>query len=270
MRQQQRALAEIVEQQGRKDKAQPGAADRRPPEMPHIGIERLGAGHRQHHRAEQHEPGLRVLADQFVAVLRVERADDRRVARDLGGAEQPDRDEPHDDDRAEQPADPSGAAALGDEQHDQQHQGHRQDIGRQCRGLDLEALDRAQHRDRRSQHAVAVEQGGAEQPGPQHPAPRPPGAGAQGEHGQRQDAALAAVVGAHQHEHVFERHHQGQGPGDQRQHAVDAHRRYRADPVEALPDGVERRGSDIAVDDAQRGYRQALRGACGRSVVRLG
>ncbi len=49
----QRALAQVVERQRREDDEEPGAADRRPAEVAHVGVERLGAGDRQHDRAER-------------------------------------------------------------------------------------------------------------------------------------------------------------------------------------------------------------------------
>jgi hypothetical protein len=155
------------------------------------------------------------------------------------------------------PADPAGAAALRDEQHDQQRQGQRDHERFELGGLDLESFDRAQHRDRRGQHAIAVEQRGAEQPGPENPAVGASQRRPQRQHHQRQDAALAAVVGAHQHDHVLDRDDQGQRPGDQRQDAVNPrHRDHRS--LKALLDGVERRRADIAINHAERGDREAL------------
>src|SRR3546814_4294389 len=52
-----RALPHIVEHQRRQHEAQPRQPDRRPPEMPHVGIERFGPGHREHHRAERDKGG---------------------------------------------------------------------------------------------------------------------------------------------------------------------------------------------------------------------
>ena len=51
----QRSLAEVAEDAGRKDEQQPGASDRGTAEMTHVGIERLDAGDRQHHRGEREE-----------------------------------------------------------------------------------------------------------------------------------------------------------------------------------------------------------------------
>ena len=49
----QRALPEIVQRQRRQHDREPGGLDRPPAEMAEVGIERLGAGHRQEHRAER-------------------------------------------------------------------------------------------------------------------------------------------------------------------------------------------------------------------------
>ncbi len=86
------------------------------------------------------------------------------------------------------------------------------------RRVDLQSLDRRQHRDRRRDRAVAVEQGRADQPDDeQQRLPRAglrvPGA-EQRQHGD--DAALAAVVGPQDQHRVFQRHDQDQRPKDQR------------------------------------------------------
>src|ERR1700726_1928547 len=44
---QQSALPEIIERKRRQRHAEPGDTDRQRPEMAHVGIERLAAGHRQ-------------------------------------------------------------------------------------------------------------------------------------------------------------------------------------------------------------------------------
>ena len=119
---QQRALPEVVQQQAGKDKAQPAATDRRPPEMPHIGIERLGASDRENDGAEQNKARARVAEDQLNPVERVDCLEDPRLPDDLGETQQTERREPDDDDRAEKHADPLGAAALRDKQRDQQHE----------------------------------------------------------------------------------------------------------------------------------------------------
>ena len=71
-------------------------------------------------------------------------------------------DEPHDHDRAEQAADTVRAVPLNREHPDQDHDGDRHHVRVEQWRRDLEPLDRAEHRDRRRDHAVAVEQRRAE------------------------------------------------------------------------------------------------------------
>ena len=84
---------------------------------------------------------------------------------------------------------------------------------------DAEAFDRAQHRDRRRDHAVAVEQRRAEQSDRDERAVRRFAALRSDERDQRQDAALALVVGAHDEEQVLDRDRDDERPEDQRQDA---------------------------------------------------
>ena len=134
--------------------------------MAHVGIERLGAGQRQHDRADDNEqvPALRL--QEHERVQRVERMQDRRLpARSATrrwqreSANQSTITGPNID------ADALRAEALNDEQADQHADRDRQHPGLQRRGHDLEPLGRAEHRDRRCDDAVTVEEGGAEYAG---------------------------------------------------------------------------------------------------------
>ena len=82
--------------------------------MPHVGVERLGAGHAQKYGA-QHEERPRAAAPKIGdPVERINGRDDRGMSRDPVGAEGRDRREPDEHDRAEaRPilAVPSGCAA---------------------------------------------------------------------------------------------------------------------------------------------------------------
>ena len=152
--------------------------------------------------------------------------------------------------------------ALDHEKPEQQDQRDRDHIGLEQRGRDLQAFDRAQHRDRRGDHPVAVEQRGANQARRHDPeiALAVPAGRAQHQRGQRQQAAFAAVVGAHDDRDVFDRDDQHQRPEDQRQRAED---RVVAGIVECqqrLANGIERRGADVAIDDAEGGDRQIAGG----------
>ena len=132
--------------------------------------------------------------------------------------------------------------------------------GCEARLDDGQALDRRQHRDRRRDHRVAVEQRGREHAehdqagGPSSCSPRLREISAS----RAKRAALALVVGAHRDEHIFDRHDQHQRPEDQAEHAEDVQRvdRQRVRPDEAFLHRVERRRADIAVDDADRAEHQ--------------
>ena len=60
-------------------------------------------------------------------------------------------------------ADELRSFALDQEQADQDREADRNDDARELRRIELQAFDRAEHRDRRRDHAVAVEQRGADQ-----------------------------------------------------------------------------------------------------------
>jgi len=116
-------------------------------------------------------------------------------------------------------------------------------------------FDGGQHRDGRRNDAVAVEQRRAEQP-QQHQRARLSGIARVALHqrDQRHDAAFAIVIGAHDEGGVFHRHHQHQGPEDQRQDAEDVVRRdghWMVRPAEHFLDGIQRAGADIAVHHAE-------------------
>ena len=64
---------EVVEGERGEDDEEPGEADGRPAEVAHVGVERLGAGDRQHHRAHGDEGDERVLGDEHQRVRRRER-----------------------------------------------------------------------------------------------------------------------------------------------------------------------------------------------------
>ena len=87
----------------------------------------------------------------------------------------------------------------------------------------LEPFHRRQHRDRRCDHAVAVEQRGAEdaQRDQHRPTGPPWRQRALHERDQGHDAALALVVRAHDHRHVLDRHDDRDRPEDQRDDPVD-------------------------------------------------
>ena len=70
--------------------------------MPHIGVHRLGAGHREEHRAQHDEAAPRRVRDDVKPVERVEREEDARLLHDPPQAEQRQDREPDQHHRAEQ------------------------------------------------------------------------------------------------------------------------------------------------------------------------
>jgi hypothetical protein len=152
--------------------------------------------------------------------------------------------------------------AVQDHQHDD---GQRHHVVRQRRRGHFQALDRAQHRDRRRDHAVAVEHGGAED-ADDHQRITPARVArdrVQRERHQGHDAALAAVVGAQHQGHVFQRHDHRQAPEDQGHDAEQVGRSQRQ-AVGGVEDGLEcvqRARADVAVDDADRSQGQRRKAA---------
>ena len=163
-----------------------------------------------------------------------------------------------------------GAALLDGEQPDEHEQRDRNDVGLEGGRGDLEALDRRQHRDRRRDRAVAVEERGAEEAQQhQHARARRDRARA------RSTSAISAMMppspllsARMMKIDVLDRHDDHQRPEDERQdaeHVVlgDRHRVVRA--AEDFLQRVERAGADVAIDDAQRARAQGWRGAWGPS-----
>ncbi len=129
----------------------------------------------------------------------------------------------------------------------------------QARRGHLQPFDRRQHRDGRGDDSVAEEDRGAEDPHQQQPAAQL-GSVAHGCRGQRQhrdQTSLAVVVGAQDQHDVLDADDHRQRPEDHRQHAVDVGRRQRHVTVrEDLLQGVQRAGTDIAIDHAHRAQRE--------------
>ena len=135
-------------------------------EMAHIGVKRFAARHRQHHRAQRDKGGpgfVRRTARRHSGDWR--RTGSAATCRIAARAQHGHDDEPHHHHRPEHLADLLGAAALQQEQADQDDQGERHDQGVKALAADAQAFHRRQHRNRRRQHAVAIEQRQAQQGG---------------------------------------------------------------------------------------------------------
>ena len=168
-------------------------------------------------------------------------------------AEPGEHEEPQHHHRTEQAPDAVRPLLLDGKHANQNDHRDRHHVRFDHRRGDLQPFDGAEHRNGRRDHAVAVEERGAEEP-QQHqhrPLRHVAGTGRQ-QRGERQDATFAVVIGAHHDGDVLHRDHEDQRVDDEREHAEDVFGRGgdAVRPVEALAQGVERAGADVAIDDA--------------------
>ena len=149
------------------------------------------------------------------------------------------------------------------EQRDQDRQRQWDDPRRELRRDDFEAFHGRQHRYRRRDHAVAVEHRRAEKPERDRRAGVPALGRQLPQHQcqQREDAAFAVIAGAQHDHHVLDRDDQRDRPEDHRQHAEDARLAdaRAALAADALLEGIQRAGPDVAVDHAERGQDERRR-----------
>ena len=92
--------------------------------------------------------------------------------------------------------------------------------GSSCGEATSQAFDRREHRKRRRDHGIAVEERGGDDAEKDQVVPAAPERPL-GQRHERERAALAVVVGADEDDDVFDRHHEDQRPEDQRQDAED-------------------------------------------------
>ena len=254
--QDQCALSKIIQQKGRQHVDKPGEPNRFLAEMSHVRIQRFGPGDGQHDGAEYEKTAGGIFSEEIDGITRREGGEDVRVLDDVDDAQQRQHREPDNGDRPEQRPDHFRALLLEQEQADQHQNGERNDEGLQSRCCDFQAFHCGQHRDRRRDDAVSVEQRGAEQAErhQNHAPARVARGGSQDQCEQGHDAALAAIVRAHHEHHVLQRHDDDQRPGNQRQHAehVVVIGRDRMAAVERLAHRVQRAGADVAEHHADR------------------
>jgi hypothetical protein len=227
--------------------------------VPHVGIERLRAGHSEDDGTEREESEPAVEQEELEGVPWVERRQDFGVFRDVHDPEHGKHQEIEHHDRAEQRADLGGAPRLDEEQEDEDEHRDRQHKRFERVVHHHETLNRRKHRDRRGDHAVAIEQRGREyaQHHDHHAKPRVSRT-ARNQREQRKAAALPLVVRAHDDGDVLDRHHQHHRPEDEADDTVDVNRikRERVMPRERLAKRVKRRCADVAEHDADRGDRE--------------
>ena len=219
--------------------------------MSHVGVQRLGPGDAQKYAAE-HQKSLQSAARQIVeAVTRIDGRKDRRVLQDAMDAERRDRRKPEQHDRTERATDRGRPEWLRRKQRQQDRGRRGQHIGLQARRDLLHAFERREHRNRRRDRAVAVNERRAEQANRDDQRPLTLLDAEQGH--QRDDAAFAVVVDPHGDIDVLDRRDEEQRPQDQRQGAERGRRiGVRPGVVEHSLQRIEGARPDVPEHHAER------------------
>ena len=110
--QHQRALREIIENQGREDEREPGELDRLAAEVPQIGIERFATGYRQEHKPERHEADEPMLGQKANRKDRVCRGEHMRIVGEMRDTDDAEGEEPDHHHRSEPRCDTRGPMRL--------------------------------------------------------------------------------------------------------------------------------------------------------------
>ena len=154
--QQQRALAQIVQNECREHQRIPGKANGTTAEVPHVCIERFPTGDDEKHRAQHGEPDIAIGAEERDGVTRIERA---RTAGSRTIHTMPSTARTANQMSMIGPKSSATVRRTSESRTARQNRnGDWHDIRlEQWRG-DLETLDRAEDGDRWRDHAVAVEQ----------------------------------------------------------------------------------------------------------------
>ena len=254
------ALAEIVEDQAQLDEG-PGEINVFLADVPHVGIQRLRARRGEEHAAEDHEAQLvRGAEEDAHGIDRVKGAQHDGQRRDVQQPRHAEETEPQQHDRPKGLADAAGAGVLDREERrdDQKRDDHDLPLARAEEAV--HALDRAQTFDRRRHcHGGRQNPVGQQRRAAKHRRQDQPFAIALDQRIERKDAALTVVVRLHGDKHVFDRGQKRDRPDDERERADDKRLVHRGDAAVALEDrlhDVQRRGADVAVDDADRHEKQ--------------
>jgi hypothetical protein len=262
--QDQRALPQVAQHECREDEEGPRQANGPDAEMPHVRVERLAAGHDQDDRAEDQHAVESMAEEEGGTMMRREGPEDRRILAEMIDAERRHRGEPGHHHRAEELADIPGPATLDGEQGEEDDARERHDVIRQARADVRQPFHGAEDGDCRRDHAVAIEQGGADHGQERHAGdlaaasrmgPEPVGDDRQ----QGEDPPLTVVVGLHDEGQILDRDHHDERPEHQREDAEqvggDEAGLVGAGGQQALLQGVERAGADVAEDHAERAER---------------
>lgn len=158
----ERALAEVADEERGEDHQEPRGADGALSEMPHVGVEGLAPRDGEHDRPEHQEGSGAVLREEGGRVRGGQGGEDLGAPHDMGRAEGGHGDEPDERDGAEDRAYARGAPPLKEEEADEERDGDRDHEAVEGVRGHAEALDGAEDGDGRGDHPVAVEEGRAE------------------------------------------------------------------------------------------------------------
>ena len=122
---QQRTLAEVIEEQCGQHEEEPGIADRLAAEVAHIRIQRFGAGDRQHHRAQYEKTVTPVLDEEIKCKMRADRVQHFWRFHHVIKAHHCECDKPQDHDGAEPSPHAARTVALNGEQEYQRDERYR-------------------------------------------------------------------------------------------------------------------------------------------------
>ena len=267
------ALAQIIQKEGREHHGEPSQSDRSDAKMPHVGIKGFAPGNGQHHRAQHHDTDPTLSGQEAESMKRVEGTEDLRLQEDSTDSQESDCDEPQQRDGAEDPAHLGRACSLRREENHDDPSRHRQDEPFKSGSCDFHSFDCSQDRDGRRDDPVTVEEtrssdaDGRERLGQTAPVP---GLGfGEGKCQQREDPALALVVGPQNVDQVLDGHDQDQSPDDQGEHPehIGGTHWCAVTGCEAFFEGIDRARADVSIDDAQRGQRKAGQAFAGSRCV---
>src|ERR1700681_1228101 len=226
--------------------------------MSHVGVKRLRSRNGQNHSAEENERDETMVYEKTQAVPWIRAGENLWGLHDLAQPECPNHQKPDDHDGPEYPPDIPSAVLLEEEKACEYDDCQRKHEVLRLRSDHLEAFHGAQHGNRRSDHSIAVQQRGSDQSQRDDDLPAKGVRNAplllKYECQQRENSAFAVVVRPHDEDDVLDADDDYQRPDDQRENAIDVVGR-RSDAVlqlEALAQRVQRTGTDVAVDDAER------------------
>ena len=156
-------MSEVVGEQSGQHEQEPGKPNRSFAEVSHISVKSLGAGDRQHHCSEEYECCAPVVSKKLNAIPWIRCRQNLGRLHYLAQSKSGDGHEPYDHHRTKDLTDARCAVLLEEEECGKDGNRERNHQMLRLRRDDLDAFDRAQHRDSGRDYSVTVKQRGADQ-----------------------------------------------------------------------------------------------------------